>query len=42
MPLFDIDLETLRLSLQQASLAGIGLSFLAGLYLLRDYLLNHH
>ncbi len=31
MPLFDIDLETLRLSLQQASLAGIGVSFLTGL-----------
>ena len=31
MPLFDIDLETLRLSLQQASLASIGVSFLTGL-----------
>lgn len=31
MSLFDIDLETLRLSLQQASLAGIGVSFLTGL-----------
>ena len=31
MPMFDIDLETLRLSLQEASLAGIGVSFLTGL-----------
>lgn len=31
MPLFDIDLESLRLSLQEASLAGIGVSFLTGL-----------
>jgi cytochrome c-type biogenesis protein len=31
MSLLDIDLETLRLSLQHASLAGIGLSFLTGL-----------
>ncbi len=31
MSLLDIDLETLRLSLQNASLAGIGVSFLTGL-----------
>jgi cytochrome c-type biogenesis protein len=31
MPMFDIDLETLRLSLQEASLAGIGVSFMTGL-----------
>ncbi len=31
MPLFDIDLETLRISLQEASLAGVGVSFLTGL-----------
>ncbi|MCH8930374.1 MAG: hypothetical protein IIA98_05590 [Proteobacteria bacterium] len=31
MPAFDIDIEILRASLQQASLAGIGVSFLTGL-----------
>lgn len=31
MSWFDIDVETLRLSLQQASLAGLGVSFLTGL-----------
>ncbi len=31
MPAFAIDIETLRISLQEASLAGVGVSFLTGL-----------
>ena len=31
MPAFGIDIETLRISLQEASLAGVGISFVTGL-----------
>ncbi len=31
MPVFGIDIETLRTSLQEASLAGVGVGFLTGL-----------
>lgn len=40
--MFAADIETLLTTLQEASPAGLGVGFLTGLYLLSDYVINHH